>query len=208
MSLLVVDIETDSLDGPGNGGNGHVLEIGIAELDGTAVRPVWGTVVRQPAADRHAWIFTHDGATLTWDEVQQGMPEQDAVQTYRDIVAGRNCVSWNEDFDFGRFLLSEPWSDSGSIKPVLLCDPMIAASNCCVCGALGLESFPDKWPSADEAYLYYCRGYDLLTGAICDGPAGYHKEHHRALDDAVYEAYIIREMIGRGHYSLPKEVAA
>ncbi len=107
--ILILDVETDGLDGaPAD----RVLEVGVAELDTAddapqAVRAVYSQVIRYEDP-RDCWIFHH--STLTPAEVlgASADPKQ-AARILREIVRGRLVTSYNVGFDFGRFLDRRPW---------------------------------------------------------------------------------------------------
>ena len=169
--IFVLDIETTSLQGATAGGK--VLEIGIARVnfDTGKVYPEWGQIINQDLtpAELHCWCF--ENTDLTPEDVINSPvgPVKAAMDMYFRF---RDCLftSYNTDFDFDKYLNQAPYE----FKPAMAPDIMKLVSN----------------DYNDGYYLKAQQAYDMLC---YDNPAGMPegKERHRALDDAVLEAWIL-----------------
>ena len=181
MIIHVVDLETTSLEGAPVG---KVVEVGIVAVDTVAktVTPVYDSLVGHPAAlvPRDAWIFTHEGATLTPEDVIAAPDQSKIISDVRKILYLQPATSFNVPFDFGRFLSREPWS----VKASICADIMVAAGK--------IVPYGSRFgPRLDNAYRTLCP----------EDPAGINgPEHHRALDDAAMAAFVMLALMERRVY--------
>lgn len=200
--MLIIDTETTGLHGYPRD---RVLEIGIAEMNEETlkVEPVYNALVRYKDQDTFfadyrkkcgpIWIFEH--TDMTPEEIaEKGKDIYQVVADVRSIVDGRDVTSYNVPFDFGRFLDFGPWNlyeickvpydimdvatsvvkdwlEDGRIKDKRLADRL----------AMEWDGFPEKWLRSADAYRALCP----------EDPAGIGQQRHRALDDAIQEAYIL-----------------
>lgn len=200
--MLIIDTETSGLDGAPKD---RVLEIGIARLDEVTLRvsPVYEAMVRYPDGERffeeHGQIWVFENTDLSPGLIEsQGDDIDTVVRQVRRIVAGCSVASYNVSFDFGRFLFRDPWSLGRYCTPTL--DIMEGATSAVRELAAG-DAIEDKmlqrrlmdgWRDrpgrrvrAIEAYLALCP----------DDPADRNGvQSHRALDDAILEAHILRRI--------------
>ena len=116
------------------------------------------------------------------------------VREVREIVSGKEVTSYNVRFDFGKFLLNEPWNLDCTIPY----DIMIMATNLVYTMVesdtiedknlqnrvtMDMENNPNKWIRSEDAFRIICpKDVAKLGGS----------QKHRALDDALREAYILR----------------
>lgn len=176
-SIYVLDTETTGLQGIDHGDK--VVEIGIArvDVDRGKVFPEFGRVVRQDLSpeDKNAWVFFNTDLT----------PEDVSNSPWDTVTVGRElmyyeytmCVftSYNEDFDFSKFMNKPPWFFYPKLAP-------------CIMEETAARYSPDgRWFSAQAAYSMLCP----------DNPAGLPdgKEQHRALSDAVVEGHILIRLL-------------
>ncbi len=200
--MLIIDTETTGLHGYPRD---RVLEIGIAELNEETlkVEPVYNALIRYRDQDAFfadyrkkcgpIWIFDH--TDLTPEEIaEKGKDIDQVVADVRSIVDGRDVTSYNVPFDFGSFLDFDPWNlseickvpfdimdeatftvrnraDHGKIENKALADRLLWE----------WEDFPEKWLRSADAYAALCP----------EDPARIGEQKHRALDDAIQEAYIL-----------------
>ena len=188
MRVFVVDTETTGLCGCDLGD--RVVDIGIVEVDtemGT-VMPVYSEVVRYDVSgwsedQKNAWIFVHSDLTL--DMVARAEPLEEIARDVRLILDGNVAASYNEGFDFDKFLFKSPWNVDCSLAP----DIMLRAHR--LIDGDHLFSDGSSWPKLETAY----RGLCPDDPAHLDGP-----QAHRALSDAVVASYVMLALIGRGEY--------
>lgn len=177
--IYVLDIETTGLDGARAGDK--VLEAGVAsyDLDTGVVAPEWDDLVFNDLAprERTAWVFDH--SDLRPIEVEN--PANDDIHEAVVILTsmaeahpGDAWTSYNRAFDFGLFL-----------KPLGF-DPERAAP--CIMETYMEAEGLDRWVGAWAAYRDLCPSDPAELGG---------REAHRALKDAVMEAYILRAMCAR-----------
>lgn len=202
--MLVIDTETTGLEGYPKD---RVLEIGIASLDERTgdVRPVYSAMVRYPGQERFfreyeeengpIWVF---GNTELSPELiaAEGKDVEAVVAEVRLILAGEEVTSYNVPFDFGRFLDHEPWRVMDvCVVPFDIMDlateevhrrldeDLIPDAALRARLLMDEQWFPGKWTRAIDAYRVLCP----------DDPAGRNgTQSHRALDDAVQEAWVLR----------------
>ena len=109
MRVFVVDTETTGLCGCDRGD--RVVDIGIVEVDterGT-VMPVYSEIVGYDISgwsedQKNAWIFSHSDLTL--DMVSRAEPLEEIARDVRLILDGNVAASYNEGFDFDKFLFN------------------------------------------------------------------------------------------------------
>ena len=188
MRVFVVDTETTGLCGCDRGD--RVVDIGIVEVDterGT-VMPVYSEVVGYDISgwsedQKNAWIFGHSDLTL--DMVSRAEPLEEIARDVRLILDGNVAASYNEGFDFDKFLFKSPWNVDCALAP----DIMLRAHR--LIDGDHLFSDGSSWPKLETAY----RGLCPDDPAHLDGP-----QTHRALSDAVVASYVMLALIGRGEY--------
>lgn len=188
MIVYVVDTETTGLCGCDRGD--RVVDIGIVEVDtemGT-VMPVYSEVVGYDVSgwsegQKNAWIFSHSDLTL--DMVARAEPLEEIARDVRLILDGNVAASYNEGFDFDKFLFKSPWNVDCALAP----DIMLRAHR--LIDGDHLFSDGSSWPKLETAY----RGLCPDDPAHLDGP-----QAHRALSDAVVASYVMLALIGRGEY--------
>ena len=200
--MLIIDTETTGLHGHPRD---RVLEIGIAELNEETlkVEPVYNALVRYRDQDAFfadyrkkcgpIWIFDH--TDMTPEEIaEKGKDIDQVVADVRSIVYGKAVTSYNVPFDFGRFLYYDPWNLSEICKVPfdIMDEATFAVRNRAEDGKIEnkaladrllweWEDFPEKWLRSADAYAALCP----------EDPAGIGEQKHRALDDAIQEAYIL-----------------
>lgn len=188
-SILIVDLETTGLLGEPKD---HVVEIGIVELATCDLtpRPLYHAIVRPyyHLADNfeQAWVFQNTSLRPT--DVLCGREVTEVRNEIQRILKGRAATSFNREFDFDRFLIRYPWECSPKLMPCIM---KVAGRE--YGDELPCSQYPGC-PSAQTTYSFLCP----------DNPANLPNgiEQHRALDDALMEAYILREMIMRGDYEV------
>ena len=200
--MLIIDTETTGLVGyPMD----RVLEIGIAEMDEKTfeVKPVYNALVKYADQEEYfakykenrgpIWVF--DNTDMTPEMIaEEGKGVSEVVDDVRNIVSGKCVTSYNVPFDFGRFLYYDPWNLSEICKvPFDIMDEATFAvrnraendkiENKALADRLlwEWEDFPEKWLRSADAYAALCP----------EDPAGIGEQKHRALDDAIQEAYIL-----------------
>ena len=206
--ILIIDTETTGLTGyPLD----RVLEIGIAELKDGRVSPVYSEIVRysdivefdksyiNPNGTKGIWIYRNSDLKIQDTLEAEKGPETVAEEVGR-LVAGREVTAYNVPYDFGKFLYHGPWNlkdvcsipfdimDLATEKVYELADDDLIEDK-------GLQRrlireredsyYPDKWVRSIDAYRVLCP-YD---------PIGLDKMKHRAIDDAVMEAWILKSLI-------------
>lgn len=188
MRVFVVDTETTGLCGCDRGD--RVVDIGIVEVDtemGT-VMPVYSEIVGYDVSgwsenQKNAWIFSHSDLTL--DMVARAEPLEEIARDVRLILDGNVATSYNEAFDFDKFLFKSPWNVDCALAP----DIMLRAHR--LIDGDHLFSDGSSWPKLETAY----RGLCPDDPAHLDGP-----QAHRALSDAVVASHVMLALIGRGEY--------
>ncbi len=200
--MLIIDTETTGLIGyPVD----RVLEIGIAEMDEKTfeVKAVYNSLVKYPDQDeffskyeeRRGPIWVFENTDMTPEAIaEEGRDVATVAEEVRAIVSGKVVTAYNCPFDFTKFLMHDPWKLKGLC--IVGFDIMDAATarvrELVDKGWMGdkdlrnrlaadWETFPDKWVRSADAYKVLCP----------DDPAEMGEQKHRALDDAVMEAYIL-----------------
>ena len=188
MRVFVVDTETTGLCGCDRGD--RVVDIGIVEVDTErrTVMPVYSEIVGYDISgwsedQKNAWIFSHSDLTL--DMVSRAEPLEEIARDVRLILDGNVAASYNEGFDFDKFLFKSPWNVDCALAP----DIMLRAHR--LIDGDHLFSDGSSWPKLETAY----RGLCPDDPAHLDGP-----QAHRALSDAVVASYVMLALIGRGEY--------
>jgi DNA polymerase-3 subunit epsilon len=172
MKIAVLDIETTDL----MANNGHIVEVGIVELDtetGAIVGLLDTTVMEEDFGPlyQNAWVFQH--TNLDFDRVMKGPMWRDVVVKIQAIADRYPVTAFNKDFDIG-YLQSR-----GVNFPKLL--------PCIMKTAMNYTKIPRyngtyKWPKVEEAWKFFF-------------PKEPYTEMHRAQDDAKHEARICFEVI-------------
>ncbi|MCQ2078898.1 MAG: 3'-5' exonuclease [archaeon] len=210
MSILVIDTETTGLTGHPKD---RVLEIGIAELtsDGE-VRPVYGEMIRyddivafdaeyinEKDGEPGCWIYRHSTMDIN-DTLNAAKDLPTVVSEVRDIVRGRVVTSYNVPFDFGRFLDREPWNLR---EVVTMFDDVMDLASERVYEMADADSIDDKGlqfyllKKRDECHYPKCwvRSNEAYKALCPDDPMKVGNQTHRALDDALMEAHILRALL-------------
>jgi DNA polymerase-3 subunit epsilon len=181
MKIAVLDLETTGFDP-----RDCIVEIGVCELDleAGATLALLNMPVREPhftKAQQHSWIFRHSDLKF-WD-VMNATPWKNAERELQWILSDYPITAFNKAFDFA-FL-----KHRGLVPRRELPCPMIMAA-----GILKIPGFGGhKWPTLEEAWEHYFPGLDYI-------------EQHRAFDDALHEALLIRAMHTAGDYNIKEEV--
>ncbi len=205
--MLIIDTETTGLNGYPTD---RVLEIGIAEYDEQTgkISSVYSEMIRYEDIRKFDEEYVNrDGSTGIWIYKHSDMRIEETlnaakdlatvVDEVRDVVRGKEVTSYNVGFDFAKFLYEEPWD----LKPIVTrkIDIMDLATKKVMSMArsdsisdkklqerLLFEEanspYPNKWVRSEDAYRVLCP----------DDPMDLEKQTHRALDDAVMEAWILK----------------
>lgn len=173
--------------------NGHVVEIGIAEVDleQHTVQPYYSdilTVKKMSKSgkkiDPEAWVFQN--TSLTVEDVENGKDPSE-VATY---LAGklRSCevTAFNRTFDMLMIKRDLP-----ELHDVIVWgqDLMEQADNL---KSIPRNKRPPCYPNAENTYNHLCKGDPAHIGG---------REQHRALSDAVMEGYILLALYDRHLYT-------
>ncbi len=208
-SMLIIDTETTGLEGYPKD---RILEIGIAELtDSGEIREVYSSVIRYDDIEEYDRNYVNrDGSKGIWVYRNSDLKIQDTLDAEKDleivvkevrkIVDGKEITSYNVPFDFGRFLDHEPWCLRDIV--VLNVDIMDMATER-VYELCDSDSIEDKglqqrliWEREDSQYpLKWVRSQDAYRVLCPDDPMKLGKQSHRALDDAVMEAWILKTLL-------------
>ena len=205
--MLIIDTETTGLTGiPAD----RVLEIGICELDDGKITPLYNELIRYPdIREFDSKYVNRDGSRGVWIYRNSDMRIEDTlnaekdlgtvVKEVREIVSGKKVTAYNTEFDFDKFLFREPWclrdivtvdfdimklatdrvyelTDSDSMPDKALQRRLIMERE--------QSPYPNKWVRSEDAYSVLCP----------DDPMDLGKQTHRALDDAVMEAWILKAL--------------
>ncbi|WP_400225811.1 3'-5' exonuclease [Methanomethylophilus alvi] len=205
--VLIIDTETTGLSGYPKD---RVLEIGIAELEGGSVRPVYSEIIRYPdIAEFDRKYVNPDGSEGIWIYRNTDLRMEDTLNTAKDaeavatevrgIVSGREVTSYNVEFDFGKFMYHEPWNlkDTCSVpfdildlatervyflaEDDLIQDKMLQER---LLREREESYYPEKWVRSIDAYRALCP----------EDPMGLEGMRHRAIDDAVMEGWILKAL--------------
>jgi DNA polymerase III subunit epsilon len=172
MMVAVIDIETTDLKAK----NGHIVEVGIVQLDtqtGEVVDLLNSTVLEDDFGPlyQNAWVFQH--TDLDFDRVMKGPMWRDVKVRIQAIVDKYPVTAFNKDFDLG-FLASR----GIVIKESLPCIMKTATNYTKIPRYNGSY----KWPKVEEAWKFFF-------------PNEPYVEKHRALDDVRHEARIMFEIV-------------
>ena len=181
--IYIVDTETTGLVGAPRD---LVVDIGICEFDTFTqnVKDVYSSRLGYDTSEwsdsmKNAWIFTHQGADLTVEDVTipNAPPAEQVIQEVKTILDGQLVTSYNMPFDFDKFLLKGPWW----LNVHLGRDIMLSAT------AYILNGTGDgRYQSLQKAYDFIFRGYDpAKIGSI---------EKHLGLPDARMAAYVLKKL--------------
>lgn len=175
MKIAVIDIETTALKPT----LGHIVEIGVVELDTTtgSMKMLFDKLIKESDnIDSTAWIFGH--STLTANDVMShGVSIESVRAELQHIFDSYNCVAYNYRFDFD-------WLRNRNFKIEKVAqDPMFLMTE--ICKLPGKNGF--KWPTVQE-----CLNYFKIRET----------EPHRAGGDVLLEARIIWEMIKSNQYPI------
>lgn len=185
MPINIVDIETTGLRGEPDD---HIVEVGIVRLIEDEIAPIYSAIVAPyyevPEDFEESWVFQH--TTLRPDQVKAGRPYEKVLREVRWALDGQPATSYNYDFDFRSFLHREPWGVCNHELP-------------CIMRAAG-AAYADRLPCSRYSGCPSCQS--TYTFLCPDNPAGIPGgiEEHRALSDAIVEAYILKAMLERGDY--------
>ena len=206
--VLIIDTETTGLSGYPKD---RVLEIGIAELEGGSVRPVYSEIIRysdivefdrkyvNPNGSEGIWIYRNSDLRME-DTLNASKDVERVAAEVREIVSGREVTSYNVPFDFGKFLYREPWnlkelcSIPYDIMELATKRVYSLAENDIIQDKALRERllrereesyYPNKWIKSIDAYRALCP----------EDPMGLEEMRHRAVDDAVMEGWILRTLL-------------
>lgn len=196
MIIAVIDTETAGNKGHWNGDK--VVDIGVSLVDTKkrTVHPFFASIVGYDVDNwcyrlRKEWIFTHEGATLTLDDVRNAPSEEKVAEHLRKILKDYPLTSFNVAYDFDKFLVHEPWDLGKNLKApdIMVCADKVEEIPRTKRNATGWRS----WPKLDATYEYLCP----------DDPAGI-KGHqdHRALSDTIVAGYVLLSLVDRGLYEV------
>ena len=205
--VLIIDTETTGLSGYPKD---RVLEIGIAELEGGSVRPLYSKIIRYSDIvefDRKyvnldgsegIWIYRNSDLRME-DTLNASKDVERVAAEVREIVTGREVTSYNVGFDFGKFLFHEPWN----LKELCSVPYDIMGLATKRVHSLAEEDmipdkmlqdrllrereeshYPNKWIRSIDAYRALCPG----------DPMGLEGMRHRAIDDAVMEGFVLKTL--------------
>ena len=178
--------------------NGHVVEIGIAEvnLEEHTVQPYYSDILTvkkmvkgKKKIDPEAWVFKN--TTLTVEEVENGKDPEEIAIKLADMLKGCELTAFNQSFD--QLMLKR---DLPQLHDAVVWgqDLMLQADNL---SSIPRTKAPPCYPNAENTYNHLCK----------DDPAHINgKEEHRALSDAIMEGYILLALYDRGLYT-PKQGA-
>jgi len=189
MKIAVIDLETT-----GFVPSDCIVEIGVCELDLEAgtTKALVNMPVREShftkAQHRHSWIFSHSSLKF-WDVIN-ATPWKNAERELAWILEEYPIAAFNKAFDFGflkhRDLVPKRELPCPMISAAqVLRIPVSLAFRKSWVGPLGEY----KWPTLEEAWEHYFPGLDYA-------------EQHRAFDDALHEALLIRAMHIAGDYKI------
>lgn len=181
--------------------NGHVVEIGVAEVDlyEGSVTPFYESILTvtkmvkgRKKIDPNAWVFQN--TDLTVEQVENGKDPRETSQHLASLLRDKEATAFNQRFD--RIMLERDLPE--------LCGAVRWGQDLMECADV-IEEIPRArkrscYPNAENTYNHLCRG----DPACING-----KEEHRALSDAMMEGHILLELHRRGLYTpLPTIVPA
>ncbi len=204
MDIYVIDIETTGLNG---WKSDHVVEISImkANLTKQKIEQVYHTLIHYDTTQwdekiKNAWIFKQ--GIIKLEEIQQATKGlKKVVEEVRKILTGKFIAAYNNEFDFNKFLLHEPWN----INPKT-CKIKIAP--CIMLATTDYIKIPTKYKKRKLVNLSEARKHllnenttsiinnrELETIVIEYGM-------HRANCDAFYSACVLLELFRRKKYRI------
>ena len=204
MDIYVIDIETTGLNG---WKSDHVVEISImkANLTKQKIEQVYHTLIHYDTTQwdekiKNAWIFKQ--GIIKLEEIQQATKGlKKVVEEVRKILTGKFIAAYNNEFDFNKFLLHEPWN----INPKT-CKIKIAP--CIMLATTDYIKIPTKYKKRKLVNLSEARKHllnenttsiinnrELETIVIEYGM-------HRANCDAFYSACVLLELYRRKKYRI------
>ncbi|MCK4896441.1 MAG: hypothetical protein KAS47_06495 [Candidatus Heimdallarchaeota archaeon] len=202
MDIYVIDIETTGLDG---WQNDHVVEISImkANLTKQKIEQVYHNLIHYDTTKwdektKNAWIFEKDIIKL--DEIQNAKKGiQEVSNEVRKILTGKFISAYNNNFDFDKFLLHEPWR----INPET-CKVKIAP--CIMLAVTDYIKIPTKYQKRKLVNLSEARKHllneDTISIINSKELEMVVREYgvHRANCDAFYSACVLLELYRRKKY--------
>lgn len=202
MDIYVIDIETTGLSG---WKSDHVVEIAImkANLTKQRIEQVYHSLIHHDTAQwdektKNAWIFKE--GIITLEEIQQATKDvKKVVEEVRKILTGKYIAAYNNEFDFNKFLLHEPWD----ITP-RKCKVKIAP--CIMLATTDYIKIPTKYQKRKLVNLSEAREHLLTEGTIIIinniKLEAIVREYgmHRANCDAFYSACVLLELYRRKKY--------
>ena len=208
--VLIIDTETTGLRGIPED---RVLEIGIAEYDEVSgnISPVYSEMIRyDDIVDFDSKYVNIDGSRGIWIYRNSDMRVEDTlnaakdldtvVREVREIVSGKEVTSYNVGFDFGKFMYHEPWNLRGIVERKIDIMKIATSKVYELCESDSLDDkdlqerllrereesyYPEKWVRSIDAYRALCP----------ENPMGLEGMRHRAIDDAVMEGWILKQVI-------------
>ncbi|MCG3223218.1 MAG: hypothetical protein H7647_02040 [Candidatus Heimdallarchaeota archaeon] len=202
MDIYVIDIETTGLDG---WQNDHVVEISImkANLTKQKIEQVYHNLIHYDITKwdektKNAWIFKK--GIIKLDEIQSAKKDiKEVSNEVRKILTGKFISAYNNNFDFDKFLLHEPWN----INPET-CKIRIAP--CIMLATTDYIKIPTKYKKRKLVNLSEARKHLLNenTTSIINNKEieKIVREYgvHRANCDAFYSACVLLELYKRKKY--------
>jgi len=210
-TILVLDTETTGLEGYPQD---RVLEIGISEINKITgdIRPIYNELIHYPdmrefAADyesKYGKIWEYANTDMTIEDTLNAKKDlATVICEVRSIVKDRKITSYNVKFDFDKFLFQMPWNLQEISKVEF--DIMDMATDT-IRDMMEHDSIPDKALQGrliDEDRAKpgkWIRSLDAYKVLCPDDPAKREGvQSHRALDDTIQEAHILKALweIGR-----------
>ncbi len=202
MDIYVIDIETTGLNG---WKSDHIVEISImkANITKQKIEQVYHSLIhydttKWDAKTKNAWIFKQDIIKL--EEIQQTTKDvKTIVEEVRKILTGKFIAAYNNEFDFNKFLLHEPWNiNPGTCK--------IKIAPCIMLATTDYIKIPTKYKKRKLVNLSEARKHLLNedTTSITNNKEleTIVREYgvHRANFDAFYSACVLLELYRRKRY--------
>lgn len=202
MDIYVIDIETTGLDG---WQKDHIVEISImkANLSSQKIEQVYHSLVHYDVAKwnedtRKAWIF--EKGIIKLDEIQNARKDVKTVSDeVRKILTGKFVAAYNNEFDFNKFLLHEPWN-------VNLEKCKVKIAPCIMLATTDYIKIPSKYKKRKLVNLSEAREHLLKadSASIINNKEleMIVREYgvHRANCDAFYSACVLLELYRRKKY--------
>lgn len=179
MKIAVVDLETTGFNV-----EDCIIEVGVCELDlesGNTAK-LLDMLTRDDhfsfEKHREAWVFKN--TNIKPEDVAAATAWKNAARELTWIFDEYPVISYNCAFDLGLLRARQIVPKRELLCPMVMASPVlkIPGSYC-----------EYKWPSMQEAWNHYFPGLGYI-------------EQHRAYDDALHEALLIREMYRVGDYIL------